>query len=281
LTATTAAIASIVVPRRRSEQRSTRRRSKRSAARAGRDRQHDVRDHPHRAEETDGRRAPGVAVDHHEDRDDVEPVADPADELAEEQLRKRPVREQAAIDAKGLHGSSARGAARRFRRRAGRGHRSGEFTPRYRGFARWLGPPQRARSAVTRPYASSIRLRGRRPVATAALDRVDHPLHDARLVDLLVREEEQVATRREGHDDRLVPPIAAGDRGRLEIVGHDHAAPAELSAEDAVDARLREGRRSIGIELAVHDVAGHHEVCQARPRSAVGRAPAPAVSRSS
>ena len=72
---------------------------------AGGDRQQDVRDHPDGTEEPDGGGALGLAVDHDEDRDDVQPVADAADELADQQLGQRPVGQQAPVDAKSLHPS--------------------------------------------------------------------------------------------------------------------------------------------------------------------------------
>ena len=63
----------------------------------GRHRQDDVRDHAHRPEQSEHDRIAGFAVDHDEQRDDVQPVADRADELAAEQPRQRPVAQDVAV----------------------------------------------------------------------------------------------------------------------------------------------------------------------------------------
>ena len=64
---------------------------------SGRNRQHDVRNHAHCAEQPQHDRIAGLAIDHDEQRDDVQPVADRADELAAEQPRQRPVAQDVAI----------------------------------------------------------------------------------------------------------------------------------------------------------------------------------------
>jgi hypothetical protein len=65
-----------------------------------RNRQDHVGQEADRAEGTHEGRVAGFAIDHDEDRDDVQPVADPTDELAEQQSDQRPVAEQLSIDAK-------------------------------------------------------------------------------------------------------------------------------------------------------------------------------------
>ncbi len=69
----------------------------------GRHRQDHVRNHPNGPEQPDERRVAGLAVDDHEDRDDVEPVADPADELTEEELGQWPVGQELPVDAEAGH----------------------------------------------------------------------------------------------------------------------------------------------------------------------------------
>ena len=63
----------------------------------GRHRQDDVRDHAHGPEQPEHDRIAGLAIDHDEQGDDVQPVADRADELAAEQPRQRPVAQDVAI----------------------------------------------------------------------------------------------------------------------------------------------------------------------------------------
>jgi hypothetical protein len=54
-------------------------------------------------ERADERGVAGFAVDHDEDRDDVQPVAEPADHLADQQPHQWPVPEQLSVDTKTRH----------------------------------------------------------------------------------------------------------------------------------------------------------------------------------
>ena len=72
----------------------------------GRHRQDDVRDHAHRPEQPEHDRIAGFAIDHDEQGDDVQPVADGADELATEQPRQRPVAQDVAVGRQEAQGSA-------------------------------------------------------------------------------------------------------------------------------------------------------------------------------
>ena len=88
-------------------------------------------------------------------------------------------------------------------------------------------------------------------------------LHDARLVDLLLGDRQDVDPGQDRQADRLVVAVRIPDRAHLHVVRDDDAVPAQLLAKDAGDGRLRERGRMLRVEGRVEDVGGQHRVRKA------------------
>ena len=129
---------------------------------------------------------------------------------------------------------------------------------------------QAALSAATRAALSSTRARTSLRASAAwtiasnaallARDRLAH--------------QQVIAAGLDRADRQLLDRIAVGDRLHAEIVGHQHAAKAELAAQQVGRDPARQRRRPIGIERRVQHVRGHERL-HARRRPPPRTAPAP------